>query len=84
MEKTKIGEVEHYYNHLGVAVVNLTAPLKNGDSITVENALGQTVLQQIADSMQIGQNKIQEANAGDSIGLKVSAKVHKGNVVYKT
>ncbi len=83
MDKKKVGEVEHYYSQLGVALVNLTAPLHVGENIAIENALGHAVVQQAVESMQIGKEKIQEAKAGDSVGLKVSAKVHKGNGVYK-
>ena len=83
MEKKKIGSVEHYYNRLGVAVVKLTAPLSAGDKIAVETTTGQRILEQIADSLQIGHDKIAEAKAGVSVGLTVLQKVHNGNTVYK-
>ncbi|MFH1056242.1 MAG: hypothetical protein V1717_00370 [Candidatus Micrarchaeota archaeon] len=83
LDKTKVGEVEHYYGHLGVAVINVVGTLKVGDKILFENKLGQPVLEQIVTSMQIAQNKIEEAKPGQAIGLKVGDKVHQGNVVYK-
>jgi len=81
--KRKIGEVEHYYNHLGVAVVKLSASLRVGDKILVENRRGQPVLEQAVDSMQVEHQNISEAKPGQSIGLRVVEKVHQGNAVYK-
>jgi putative protease len=83
LEKRKVGEIDHYYSQLGVAVVNLTAPLNVGDRISIETHSGKPVLEQTVDSMQIGRDKITEAKTGDAIGLKVAEKVHNGNVVYK-
>ena len=83
MEKQKVGVVEHYYDHLGVAVVNLSAPLRLGDKIEIMHADGKPVLEETVDSMQVEHNQIQEAKPGDAVGLKVKSKVHRGNVVYK-
>jgi len=83
LEKRKVGEIDHYYSQLGVAVVMLTAPLNVGDRILIETHSGKLVLEQAVDSIQIGHDKIQGARAGDAIGLKVLEKVHQGNVVYK-
>lgn len=81
--KKAVGKISHYFGTLGVAVIELTDALKNGDNIEVVNAEGKTALIQTVSSMQIDLKPIAEAKAGQSIGLKVSAKVHPGNTVYK-
>ncbi len=77
----KIGEVSHYYTNIGVAVVELVSTLKVGDKITVRGAT--TEFTQLVKSMQIMHEAVEEAGAGDSIGLKVSDRVRKGDAVFK-
>ena len=78
----KVGDVDHYYTNLGVAVVDLVSTLKVGDRITVKGAT--TEFTQIVKSMQIMHDAVEEAAAGDSIGLKVNDRVRKGDEVFKT
>ena len=44
---------------------------------------GQTDFNQTIESMEIEHEKVQEAKAGDSVGLKVEQKVREGYKVYK-
>jgi len=78
----KVGDVDHYYTNIGVAVVDLVSKLKVGDKITVKGAT--TEFTQIVKSMQIMHEAVEEAGAGDSIGLKVNDRVRKGDEVFKT
>lgn len=80
-EKVAVGTITHYYTNVGVAVVKLDGTLKAGDKITVEGAT--TNFEQTADSMQIDREPIQEAGAGQEIGLKVIEKVRTGDKIYK-
>jgi translation elongation factor EF-1alpha len=80
-EKKLIGKVAHYYTKIEVAVVDLTDTLSVGDEISIEGA--STNFTQTIDSMQIMHENIQEAKAGDSIGLKVKDRVREGDSVYK-
>lgn len=75
----KVGTVTHYYGKIGVAIVELSGPLKVGDQIKFENG---TELEQTVDSMQIEHEQVEEAKKGDMIGLKVEQKVHEGATVY--
>jgi len=77
----KVGDVDHYYTNIGVAVVDLVSKLKVGDKITVKGAT--TEFTQIVKSMQIMHEAVEEAEAGDSIGLKVNDRVRRGDEVYK-
>ena len=78
----KVGNVDHYYTNIGVAVVDLVSKLKVGDKITVKGATSEFT--QIVKSMQVMHEAVEEADAGDSIGLKVNDRVRKGDEVFKT
>ena len=77
----KVGKVEHYYTKFKVGVVKLSGTLKVGDKIRIKGAT--TDFEQTVDSMQIEQDKIDEAKKGKSIGLKVKDHVRQNDVVYK-
>jgi putative protease len=77
----KVGDVSHYYTNIGVAVVDLVSTLKAGDKISVKGAT--TEFTQLVKSMQIMHEAVEEAGAGDSIGLKVNDRVRKGDEVFK-
>ena len=77
----EIGKVDHYYTNIGVAVVELSGTLKIGDKIKIKGATSDFT--QKVESMQIEQDKIQEAKKGQSIGLKVKKHAREHDVVYK-
>ncbi len=79
--KTEIGRVTNFYSKIGVAVIELSAPLSVGDRILFRGK--NTNFEQIAESMQIEHKPVQMAEAGQSIGLKVKERVRPGDVVYK-
>ncbi len=78
---TVVGRVSHYFTHISVAVIELTAPLRVGDRIRVQGAT--TNFEQPISSMQIEHAVVQEAGAGDSVGLKVRDRVRQGDTVYR-
>ena len=80
-EKKKIGNVFSYYSKIGVAAINLTDSVKVGDRIAIQGAT--TNFEQTIDSMQIDRAPVNEAKAGDSIGVKVRDRVRPNDVVYK-
>jgi translation elongation factor EF-Tu-like GTPase len=55
--------------------------LKVGDTIRIVG--GETDFTQTVDSMEIEHQKVNEAKAGDSVGLKVIQKVREGYKVYR-
>jgi len=76
-----IGKITHYFSKIGVAVVELSDTLKIGDKIRI---VGKDIdFTQEVDSMEIAHKKIQEAKAGEKVGLKVIQKVKEGCQVYK-
>jgi putative protease len=76
-----IGEIIHYFGKIGVAVVKLEDTLKVGDTIKITD--GGTEFTQTIESMQIEHQQVQEAKAGESIGLKLNQKAREGYKVYK-
>jgi len=78
----EIGRISHYFTKIGVGVVEITkGSLKVGDKIRIKGAT--TDFEQEIDSMQIEREEIEEAEAGQSIGLKVKDHVREHDVVYK-
>ena len=81
MPEEIIGTVSDFFAHPVVAAIELTAPLNVGDKIHFKGHT--TDLELIVDSMQINNVDVKEAKAGDSVGVKVSERVRKGDEVYK-
>ena len=82
MKEQKIGFISKYFGKINVGAIDLTAgELSTGDVIHIQ---GQTTdLEETITSMQIEHASVSEAKAGDSIGLKVSEKVRRGDKVFK-
>ena len=76
-----IGNVSHYFSKIGVAVIDLSDSLKVGDTIRIIG--GGTDFTQTIESMQSEHQNIEEAKAGDSIGIKVNQKVREDYKVYR-
>ncbi len=81
MSEEVIGTVSDFFAHPVVAAIELTAALKVGDKIRIKGHT--TDLELNVDSMQIENEPVQEAKAGDSIGVKVPERVRGGDTVYK-
>ena len=80
-QETEIGEVMTYYANIGVAAVELTGSIKVEDTIIFRGFT--TDMEHKVDSMQIEHESVQEAKAGDEIGIKIPGKVRKNDRVYK-
>jgi translation elongation factor EF-1alpha len=81
MPEEIVGHVSDFFARPVVAAIELTAPLKVGDRIHFKGH--STDLEVTVDSMQIHNAQVQEAKAGDSVGVKVADRVRKGDAVYK-
>ena len=79
-EKKLIGKVTHYFGKISVAGIELNETLKVGDKISIEGAT--TNFEESIDSMQIDNKSVEEAGAGDLIGIKVKDKARVGDDVY--
>lgn len=80
MADKKIGTVNHYYDKIGVAVLDLNSTLKQGDKIKFVR--GDQEFEQTVDSMQVDHKSVKAAKKGDSIGLKVDQAIKPGAEVF--
>jgi len=78
----KVGRVTHYYDKIGVAIVELDGTLSVGDKIKFTKD-GEDVFEQKVDSIQIEHEKRDTAARGDVVGLKTNEEVKEGAEVFK-
>ncbi len=78
----KIGKVTHYYDKIGVAIVELDGQLSVGDKIKFVRG-GEDMFEQTVDSVQIEHEKKQSASKGEVVGLKTQKEVKEGAEVFK-
>jgi len=81
MADIKVGTITHFYDKIGVAVINVLAPLKVGDRIKISGH-DKEFEQEIA-SLQVEHQNIDRAKKGDNVGMKVDQPVKDGDEVYK-
>ncbi len=82
MADVKVGRVTHFYDKIGVAVVDLVDSLSVGDKIKFTRG-GEDLFEQDVTSMQIEHEKVEAAKAGQTVGLKVDQEVKDAAEVYK-
>jgi len=81
MPEKVIGKVSDFFANPVVAGIELTVTLKVGDTIHIKGHTSD--MEFTVNSMQIDNVDVDEAKAGDSIGVKVSERVRRGDTVYK-
>lgn len=77
----KVGRITHFFPKAGVAVIELSAMVNNGDKIVIRGST--TNIEQTIDSMEIEHEQITTAGAGQSVGLKVLGRVRENDIVYR-
>lgn len=77
----EVGRVAHFFSKINVAVIELKASMKVGDTIVFKGP--NTDFEQVVDSIQIEHESVQQAEAGQSVGLKVLQRVRETDKVYK-
>ena len=80
-ELVEVGRITHFFSKIDVAVIELKAALRVGDTIAIKGPT--TDFEQRVDSMQIEHKNVQKAEPGQSIGLKVSQRVRETDAVFK-
>ena len=81
VKEKKIGTVSNYFDHVKVAAIKLTGPLKKGERVEIKG--GEVDFKQKVVGIQIQHEKVEKAKKGDEIGIKVNHKVRKGYHVFK-
>lgn len=70
MGELAAGKISHFYHKINVAVIELTHSIKVGDRIRI---VGHgTDFTQNVESIQVEHHNIEEAQSGQSIGIKVN------------
>lgn len=84
MADKKVGKISHYYNHLGVAIIEVKSPFSVGDTLKfVKHGSGEEIFQQVVSSIQEEHKQLEKAVKGQSVGVKVDKIVHEGVEVCK-
>jgi len=81
MPEVEIGTVSDFFARPVVAGIELTALLKLGDKIHIKGHT--TDIELTVDSMQNNNVDVKEGKAGDTVGIKVSERVRRGDTIYK-
>jgi translation elongation factor EF-1alpha len=76
-----IGLVSHYFSHLSVAAVRLTAPLAVGERIHIRGHT--TDLVQDVASLEVDHVRVDRARPGDDVALKVEDHVHDHDLIFR-
>jgi translation elongation factor EF-1alpha len=79
----KVGTVSHYYDKIGVAIVELSGTLSVGEKVKFVRG-GEDLFEQVVESIQVEHKKLDSANKGDVIGLKTNDAVKEGTEIFKT
>ncbi len=82
IEGKLLGEITHYFDNIGVAVIKFSEGAKVGDKIRIVGGEN-TDFEQEIKSMQVEHENVEKAKKGDEVGMKVKEKVREGYKVYK-
>jgi putative protease len=81
MSGKRVGKVTHYFDHVAVAVLELTEAIKVGDMV---HFLGHsTDFKQAVVSLQIEHKPVEAAKPGQDVAMKVEQRVHPGDAIFK-
>jgi translation elongation factor EF-1alpha len=76
----QIGRVAHYFGKVGVAAIELEDTLKVGDRIHIKGHTSDWV--QVVESMQIEGVEVDQAERGQSVGIRVPEHAREHDAVY--
>ena len=84
MADKRVGVISHYYNHLGVAIIEVESPFAVDDTLKfVRHGTEEEIFQQKIESIQVEHEQVVKAEKGMSVGIKVNQLVHENVEVYK-
>ena len=77
-----IGEITHFFPHVKAGVIKITkGTVSLGDTLYLKGHT--TSFEQKIKSMQINRITVLKASKGQEIGIKIKARVRRGDKVYK-
>jgi len=81
MSGIRVGTVTHFFDRLGVAVLQLSQPISVGDTL---HFLGHsTDFKEDVASLQIEHRSVTQGQPGEDVAIKVSQRVHPNDAVFK-
>lgn len=82
MAEEQVGKITHYFSNIQVAAIEILAgTLHVGDTIHIKGYTSDFT--QTVDAMQIDGQTVEEAAAGQNVGLKVDEHARVHDAVYK-
>lgn len=81
-KEKKVGTITHFFGKINVGVLELDEDLEVGDEIHVVGGDGNRDFTQEVTSMQVEHENIEEASAGDAVGIKLEEQAKEGDEVY--
>ena len=82
MAEQRMGEVVKFFSKVGVAAIKLTeGTLRVGDRIKIKGQ--STDFEDQVQSLQIDNQPVEKAEAGQMIGVKVKDRVREKDLIYK-
>lgn len=76
-----IGEVTHWYDKIGVAVVKLSGTLKQGDKVKVKRHAEE--FDDVISSIQVDHQAVPSAGKGVDAAVKLSQPAKEGALIFK-
>lgn len=80
MTGKKIGKVVHFYDKIGVAIIDLDSQIKLGDIVTFKK--GDEEIEETIESIQIEKSAVESAGKGDVVGVHVHSTIKEGMEVF--
>lgn len=81
MSENPVGKVTHYFDRIGVAVLELAEAIRVGDTLHFH---GHTAdFKQTVDSLQVDHKPVTEGKPGQEVAMQVTQKVHEHDKVFK-
>ena len=82
MEEKKVARITHFFDKIGVAVMKIEdSSISVGETIHIKGST--TDFEQEISSMQIDHSEVEQADPGQSVGIKLDKKAREQDLVYK-
>ena len=75
-----IGKITHWYDKIGVAVVELEKGLELGDKVKIKH--GDQEFEETIASMELDHKPVKSGKKGQGVAIKLSKKAGEGSEIY--
>ena len=79
-KNNSIGKVVHWYDKIGVAVIELKGGLKVGDVVMIKH--GDKEFKETIASIELDHEKVSSGKKGQGVAVKLTEKAGEGSEVY--